>query len=193
MTTTASDVSRMESRFPLSSSCWLGGHVQDLLGSVCCPFAHEACAAVSFRRCRCRTCSSGTQDIPPASVVSLRQARLSCQCDAPPQPSVFWPGRLRSHRTLDVLIGLLFSYQWSLWDCLASLLASGFPRQYLNHGLVTAPERGSMSFLALFVIQGNSVPFLEISQHRPCHLVFPFTDDQHRKHLFFRFPLSKNP
>ena len=31
------------------------------------------------------------------------------------------------------------------------------------------------------------------NQHRPCHLVSPFTDDQHKSHLFLRFPLAKEP
>ena len=53
-------------------------------------------AAVSFRRCRCRTCSSGLPQTPPASTISLRRAGLWPQCDAPVQPSVSWPDQQRA-------------------------------------------------------------------------------------------------
>ena len=56
VTTTASDngfsmptnTPGMEPRLPLSSSRWFGGHVQDLLSKLCCPFARVVFAAVSF-------------------------------------------------------------------------------------------------------------------------------------------------
>ena len=43
-------------------------------GWVCCPFGCAPSAAVSFRRCQCHTCSSGTQQTPPTSTISLRRA-----------------------------------------------------------------------------------------------------------------------
>ena len=46
---------------------------------------------MSLRRCRCHTSSSGTQQIPPANIVSFRRAGLWSLCDIPAQPSVFWP------------------------------------------------------------------------------------------------------
>ena len=52
-----------------------------------------ASAAASIRRCRCHTCSSGTQQNPPSSTVSLRRAGLWFLCDAPTQLSMFWPHR----------------------------------------------------------------------------------------------------
>ena len=70
---------KMESWFSLSSSCWLGRHVQDLLSEFqdgVCTFAHAASAAVSVRRCRCHTCPSSMQHFLPASVVSLHRAGL---------------------------------------------------------------------------------------------------------------------
>ena len=102
VTTAASDdelrmPTRMESRFPFSSACRLGQSSLRISGSVCCPFGYAACVAVSFRRCRCRTCSSCTQHIPPASQISLRWKGLWSQCDAPAQPSVFWPDQPRVH------------------------------------------------------------------------------------------------
>ena len=189
---------------PHSSSYWLGKHLQDLLqipGSVCCPFVHAVCAAVSFRRCRRRTCSSSVQRIPQASTISLRRAELWSQCGAPARPSAFWPGGPRA----------LPHVRWSHWTGFlpqgVSPERSGFPlgelvwfppHQCLNRWLVVARERDSVvpklvDELRCSLCNPGELCSLSRNQHRPCHLVSPFTDDQHRSHLLFRFPLSKEP
>ena len=61
---------KIESRAPLLPSCCFGKHVQDLLSKF------QICVAASFRHCRCRTCSSDTQRIPPASKVSSHQGGM---------------------------------------------------------------------------------------------------------------------
>ena len=57
VTTTASD----DESWPACT-----GSSLRILEQVCCPFGHAASAVASFRRCRCRTCSSSTQHIPPS-------------------------------------------------------------------------------------------------------------------------------
>ena len=47
-----------------------------------------------------------------------------------------------------------------------------------------------MNFAALFANHGNSVPLLG-NKHRARHTVPPFTDDQHKSHLFFRSPFQE--
>ena len=100
-----------------------------LLLLVCCRFVHAVCVSASFR-CRCRFCSSDTQRTLPASTISLLQAGLWSQCDAPAQPSVFWPDqpRISLHARRSHWTGF---HPWSLWHSLASLLTSlcDFPRQ----------------------------------------------------------------
>ena len=74
------EYSRMESSVPLSPLLlvWQACTRCSLQSpeSVCCPFVHAVCVAASFRRCRCRTCSSDTQRTPPASTTSSHQAGL---------------------------------------------------------------------------------------------------------------------
>ena len=114
--------------------------------SVCCSFEHVAFAAMSFRRCRCRTCSSGMPQTPPASTISLRRAGLwphgMLQC------SLQCPGLTGNepHRTLDDLVRLTFSHWRSLWHSLTPFLAGlcNLSRQCFNCRLVVAPESDSV-------------------------------------------------
>ena len=85
---------------------------------------------------------------------------------------------------------------------LASLLASlcDVPRQCLNRQLVVAPERDSVVPKLVdeprcSLCKPGRLRSFSWNQHRPRHLESPFTDDQHKSHLFFRFPLSeiRNP
>ena len=81
-------------------------------GSVCCPFGRATSAAVSVRRCRCHTCSSGTQQIPPPSTGPNAMLKLSFQCSG-----LTGNG---PHRTFDVPVGLALSHWRSLCNSLAS-------------------------------------------------------------------------
>ena len=84
-------------------------------------------------------------------------------------------------------------------DGLASLLANlcDLPRQCLNRRLVVAPER---DFVVPKLIDEprcslcnpGELRSFSWKQHRPRHLLSPFTDDQHRSHFFFRFFFSRN-
>ena len=160
--------------------------------SVCGPFAHAAPAAVTFRRCR-QECSKCHQ---PAQYPCVGR-------DCGPN-AMFQRGLQRSglashelHHTLDDTIGLAFSNWWSLRNGLASFLASlcDFPRCCLNRWLVVAPERDSVvpelaDELRCSLCDPGELRSFSWNQHCPRHLVPPFTDDQHKRHLFFRFPSS---
>ena len=92
VTTTASDD---DFSMPANTPEWSrGSHFPSLAGlagmykisspnsKIGCLFAQTVSAAVSFRRCRCRTRSSGTQRVPPASTVSGTLVPMRCSSAA---------------------------------------------------------------------------------------------------------------
>ena len=150
-------------------------------GSVCCTSVDAVCA-MSFRRCRCRTCSSGMPQIPPLHTVSLRRVGLWSQCDALP-----WPPTSPTSRSMTPLD----------WLC-----RCGFPLGELvrfsspgpRSRLVDALERDTV--VPKLVDELCSLSYsrklhsFSWNQHRPCHLVSPVTDVQHRSLVLRILPLQ---
>ena len=129
VTTTASDD---EFSMPtITPRCNLGSHFPPLAGlagmgkifslripgsSVCCPFAHAASAAVSSHRYRCHTCSS-------SSILASGRAVVPTRCFRAAFSVLAWPATSSTARSL-IPLDLLSPTDGSLWDGLASLLAS---------------------------------------------------------------------
>ena len=70
------------------------------------------------------------------------------------------------------------------------------PRQCFNCWLVFAPERDPavpelIDELRCSLCDPGELCSFSWNQHRPRHPVSPFTDDQHKRHLLFRFHLCK--
>ena len=104
------------SHFPLLFLVWQACTRSPLRipGSECCPFAHAACAAMSFRRCRCHTCSQVRSEFH-------QPGKYPCVGRAPSpekmlQRSLQLSGLAshESHCTSDDPIGPAFSRWWSL-------------------------------------------------------------------------------
>ena len=158
-------------------------------GWVCCPFGHAASAAVSFRRCQCHLFISKLHQptqYPCVGRDSGPNAMLerSFQCSG-------LTGN-EPHCTFHDRVGLAFSNLRSLWSGLASFLTglSDFPCQRLNRRDSVVPEvdepRCSLRD------PGELRPFPR-NQHCRRHLVPPFTDDHHKRHLLFRVLSPRNP
>ena len=104
------------------------------------------------------------------------------------------------HRTFNDPVGLTFSHWRSIWHSLTPFLAGlcDLSRLCFNCRLVVASECNSV---VAKLIDELCCPLRNLgefnsfsrNQHRPRHLVSPFTDDQHKRYLFFRFPFSKEP
>ena len=113
--------------FPFSPSRWLARHVQDLLSEFqnrcVVPSTMQPLQWRLFRRCRCHTCSSGTQQNSARQhrilasggiLVSMRCSNTAFQCSGVTGNE--------SHRAFADSIGLAFSHLRSLRNNLA-----GFP------------------------------------------------------------------
>ena len=101
---------------------------------------------------------------------------------------------LESCRTFDGPVGLVFFHQQPFWNSLASFLAclSDFPSQRFNRWLVVTPERDSpvsklINESRCSLCDQGELCSLSRNQHCPRHLVSPFADDQHGRHVPFRF------
>ena len=108
------------------------------------PFARVVCAEVSFRPCRCRTCSSSMPQAPPTSTISLRSSGPWPLCGV--QCSLQCPGLAgnEAHRTLNDPVGLTLQLAVSLAQS-DSLLG----------GLVQSlsPIAGSLSHLGVTLLR----------------------------------------
>ena len=161
----------------------------------CYPFGHAASEAASSRRYRHRTASSSKQQIPPANTISFNsvchamfQCSLQCShltCNEP-------------HSASDDPIGLAFPHWRSLWNSLAPFLAClpNFPCQRFNRWLVVASKRDCVvpeliNELRCSLCDPGELRSFPWNQHCPRHLVSPFADDQHKRHLLFRFSLQE--
>ena len=184
----------MELRFPLSSSCWLSWHVQNLLSEL-----EDRCVVLTAMQ-PLQRCLSVAADVAPVHQVcsNLHQpAQYPCvgrDSDVPVQLSVFWPGRQRAPPHV----------RWSHWTgflpLAVSLKQSGFllgdfPHQAgsLSHlSVILLCPSWSMDFAALFAIQVKSVPFLGTSV---AHVILCLRSRMTStgRHLFFRFHVSKEP
>ena len=161
----------MESRFPLSSSCWLGW--QEPIFSP---------NSMSFRPCS--LCSDVFPWLPMSHQIIRCAANSTSQhgilasggtlvpmrCSSAAFSVLAWLAGHEAHCTFDDPAGMAF-------PPVVSPGRFGFPL-------------GELVRISFAISQSK---FRSWNQHRPYHRASPFTDDQHKSRLFFRFPLSKEP
>ena len=155
----------MESRFPRSSSCCLGWHVQDLHSEfqarrvVLSPV--QSVQRCLLRRCRCHTCSSRTSG---GILVPMR-------CSSAAFSVLAWPVTSPTARSVIPLDWLSSTSGLSGRVCLPSWRASAISLDNASIGSLSLPHLSvtlwcpgwSTNFPALCAMQGNSVPFLGTS------------------------------
>ena len=139
---------------------------------------------MSFRRCRCHTCSSkyAASSTSQQSILASAAFRV-----------LAWPATMISLDWLSPTGGFSRTVGLPSRRACAISLAGASIADSLSHLSVTllCPS-WSMNFAALFCNPGK-LSSASWNQHRPRHLESPFTGDQHKRHLFFRFPVSKEP